>query len=89
MAVIKQERKCSNWYSPSRGTTSLPTTTDVTNCFVYSAAGKLCEERQRQREREREEMETIDNQSLSYKLTAATQGIGAFTERIPQQPSWR
>ena len=41
IAVIKLERKVSSWWSPSLGTTSFPTTTEVTNCFVKSAAGKL------------------------------------------------
>ena len=41
MVIIKLERSVSSWCSPSRGTTSLPTTTEVTNCLVKSAAGRL------------------------------------------------
>ena len=41
MAVIRLERSVSSWWRPSLGTTSLPTTTDVTNSLVNSAAGKL------------------------------------------------
>jgi hypothetical protein len=41
IAVIRLDLKVSSWWRPSRGTTSLPTTMDVTNSFVNSAAGKL------------------------------------------------
>lgn len=41
MAVMRLDLSVSSWWRPSRGTTSLPTTIDVTNSFVNSAAGKL------------------------------------------------
>lgn len=41
IAFIKSARNASIWCNPMRGTTSLPTTTDVINDLVYSTAGML------------------------------------------------
>jgi hypothetical protein len=41
MALMRSARNDSIWWRPMRGTTSLPTTTDVMKDLLYSTAGML------------------------------------------------